>query len=191
MMKSLPVADSMENVRIGIAGLPGSGKTQVLLRVVDMIRDEELRIGGMITEPITEGHRRVGFNVVNWLTGEKKVFAHVDIESGVFVDKYGVDLDTLDSVGVAAIKKAIEDEVDLILIDEIGKMEMESENFVAAVKDALDTEIAILMTMHKKSRNPLLQDIRRRDDIRMLEVTPINRNLLPYKISRILHGEIL
>lgn len=181
----------MENIRIGIAGLPGSGKTQVLLRVIDMLKDEELTIGGMMTEPITEGHRRVGFNVVDWMTGEKKVFAHVDIDTGVFVDKYGVDLEVLDSVGVAAINKAIKEEVDLIIIDEIGKMEMESANFNAAVKEALDTEIAILMTMHKKSRNPLLQDIRRRDDIRMLEVTPINKNLLPYKISRILHGEIV
>ena len=112
----------MENIRIGIAGLPGSGKTQVLLRVIEMLKDEELTIGGMITEPITEGHRRVGFNVVDWMTGEKKVFAHVNIDTGVFVDKYGVDLEVLDSVGVAAMKKAVDDEVDLILIDEIGKM---------------------------------------------------------------------
>jgi nucleoside-triphosphatase len=68
---------------------------------------------------------------------------------------------------------------------------MESANFNAAVKDALDTEIAILMTMHKKSRNPLLQDIRRRDDIRILEVTPVNRNLLPYKIMKLMMGEVV
>jgi nucleoside-triphosphatase len=42
------------------------------------------------------------------------------------------------------------------------------------------------MTLHKKSRNPLLQDIRRRDDVRILEVTPVNKNLLPYKIEKIL-----
>lgn len=190
-MRLSGLTDSMENIRVGIAGLPGSGKTQVLLRVIEMLRDEELTIGGMITEPIIEGHRRVGFNVVNWMTGEKKVFAHVNFDTGVMVDKYEVDLEALDSVGVAAINKAIKDEVDLIVIDEIGKMEMESEKFNDAVREALDTDIAMMMTIHKKSRNPLLQDIRRRDDIRMLEVTPINKNLLPYKISRIMHGEIV
>jgi nucleoside-triphosphatase len=43
-----------------------------------------------------------------------------------------------------------------------------------------------MVTLHKKSRTPLLQDIRRRDDIRILEVTAVNRNLLPYKIEKIM-----
>ena len=47
----------------------------------------------------------------------------------------------------------------------------------------------MILTLHKKSRNPLLQDIRRRDDVRILEVTPTNRNLLPYKIVRLMNGE--
>jgi nucleoside-triphosphatase len=55
----------------------------------------------------------------------------------------------------------------------------------------LDVEKPMLLTLHKKSRNPLLQDIRRRDDVRILEVTPINRNLLPYKIMKLMKGELL
>ena len=43
-----------------------------------------------------------------------------------------------------------------------------------------------MVTLHKKSRSPLLQDVRRRDDIRILEVTPVNRNFLPYKIEKIM-----
>jgi len=60
---------------------------------------------------------------------------------------------------------------------------------VKAVKDAMEVEKPIILTLHKKSRNPLLQDIRRRDDVRILEVTPINRNLLPYKIIKLMKGE--
>jgi nucleoside-triphosphatase len=82
-------------------------------------------------------------------------------------------------------------ESDVIVIDEVGKIEVESEKFVNAVKAALDVEKPILLTLHKKSRNPLLQDIRRRDDVRILEVTPINRNLLPYKIMKLMKGELL
>jgi nucleoside-triphosphatase len=47
----------------------------------------------------------------------------------------------------------------------------------------------MIITLHKKSRNPLLQDIRRRDDVRILEVTPTNRNILPYKIVKLMNGE--
>src|SRR2546426_786978 len=80
---------------------------------------------------------------------------------------------------------------DVIVIDEVGKMEVESPNFVLAVKDALDADKPLLLTLHKKSRNPLLQDIRRRDDVRILEVTMVNRNLLPYKIVKLMKGEVL
>jgi len=113
-----------------------------------------------------------------------------DIVSKVMVGRYGVDVTALDEVGVKALRHATAN-CDVIVIDEVGKMEVESDGFVAAVKEALDAEKPLLLTLHKKSRNPLLQDIRRRDDIRILEVTQVNRNLLPYKIVKILKGEKL
>ena len=96
--------------------------------------------------------------------------------------------EALERVGVAAIKEACE-KCDIIIIDEVGKMEVESELFSKVVKEALDVNKPMILTLHKKSRNPLLQDIRRRDDVRILEVTPTNRNLLPYKIVRLMNGE--
>ena len=93
-----------------------------------------------------------------------------------------------EEVGVQAIRDAME-QCDVIVIDEVGKMEVESEAFVNIVKESLEVDKPMIITLHKKSRNPLLQDIRRRDDVRILEVTPTNRNLLPYKIVRLMHGE--
>ncbi|OPY29380.1 MAG: NTPase [Methanomassiliicoccales archaeon PtaU1.Bin030] len=101
-----------------------------------------------------------------------------------------MDLEALERVGVKALIKACED-ADVIVIDEVGRMEVESQTFIETVKHALDVEKPLLLTLHKKSRNPLLQDIRRRDDVRILEVTPINRNLLPYKIMKLMKGELL
>ena len=176
------------DAKIGITGIPGSGKTYTLLRVLEMLQDTEYKIGGMVNEPIVDGRHKTGFTVRNLLTGEKEVFASTEIESRTMVGKIGVDLEKLDAVGVKAIEQAIE-ECDIIVIDEIGKMEVESEAFVEVVKKALDAEKPMIITLHKKSRNPLLQDIRRRDDVRILEVTPTNRNILPYKIVRLMNGE--
>lgn len=176
------------DIKIGITGLPGSGKTYALLRVIEMLGEEELKIGGMINEPIEEGRKKIGFTVRDVMTGEKQVFASTEFESKIMVGKIGVDLSKLEEVGVKAIKNACE-QCDIIVIDEIGKMEVESEMFVEAVKEALDVDKPMILTLHKKSRNPLLQDIRRRDDVRILEVTPTNRNILPYKIVRLMHGE--
>ncbi|UCH87942.1 MAG: NTPase [Thermoplasmata archaeon] len=180
----------VKGIKIGITGLPGAGKTFALRRVIEMLEGESMVIGGMLTEPIMEKDTRKGFKVLNWITKEERVLAHEDFESHISVGKYGVDIDALETIGVKAIDDAA-GEAEVIIIDEVGKMEVESLKFVDAVKAALDTDKPLILTLHKKSRNPLLQDIRRRDDVRILEVTPINRNLLPYKIIKLLKGELI
>ena len=90
-------------------------------------------------------------------------------------------------VGTASIKiNYAKEECEVLVIDEIGKFSVESENFVNCVRSALQVDKPTLLTLHKKSRHPLLQDIRRRDDGRILEVTPVNRALLPYKIHKLM-----
>ena len=177
--------------KIGITGMPGVGKTSTLRKIVKSLEDHGYVVQGMITEPVLKKKKRVGFYVQDWETGEKAVFAHADFEHRESVGKYGVDIEALEKVGIPAIENAInDDEINIIVIDEIGKMEMLSEKFCEMVVEALDSDKPILVTLHKKSRTPLLQDVRRRDDIRILEVTPVNRNLLPYKIEKIMEEKL-
>ncbi|DAC34559.1 MAG TPA: nucleotide kinase [Candidatus Thalassarchaeaceae archaeon] len=184
--------------KIGITGLPRSGKSAVLQKVVDMVteeRERELRsrsgdgtgkriVGGMKTRTILEDGQRVGFECVDIITGESAVMAHRDIDSRTRILGFGIAPEALDEIGVEAISRAT-DECEILVIDEIGKYSVESEAFVKAVREGLDEDMPTILTLHKKSRHPLLQDIRRRDDARILEVTPVNRALLPYKIHKL------
>lgn len=178
-----------KKIKIGITGLPGAGKTHALRRVVEMLEGEGIKVGGMITDAIVEKGKKVGFMVQDLLSKKEGVLAHLNMKSEIRFMDYGVDIDVLDSIGVNAIESSILN-ADVIVIDEVGKLEVESPNFVKAVKDALEADKPLLLTLHKKSRNPLLQDIRRRDDVRILEVTPINKNILPYKIIPLIKEEI-
>jgi nucleoside-triphosphatase len=179
------MASHLASVKIGITGLPGSGKTETLLRIINLLEEEGIKVGGMITEPIVEKQRRSGFQIVDWLTKESMVFAHKDMKSRVRSGSYGVNLAALEDLGIRALADARQN-ADVVVIDEVGKMEVESEAFTKAVVDTLDQDKSIIMTLHKKSRNPLLQDIRRRDELRLLEVTPVNKNLLAFKIVKLL-----
>ena len=142
-------------------------------------------VGGMRCEAVIEDGHRVGYACVNILTGEKGIMAHKDIDSRNRILGFGIDPSEIERVGVPAIIDSIST-CEIIVIDEIGKFTVESEGFVNAVRTALNADLPTLMTLHKKSRHPLLQDIRRRDDARILEVTPVNRSLLPYKIHRLI-----
>ncbi|PXY77272.1 MAG: nucleotide kinase [Methanobacteriota archaeon] len=186
--------------KIGITGLPRSGKSAVMEKVVDMLMSERKSeilqrggdlsefniIGGMRTEPLVENGERVGYKCIDINTGEEGVIAHKDIDTRLRVLGYGLNLEELERVAVPAIEFAHE-ECEMIVIDEIGKFAVESEAFVAAVRLALEVDKPTILALHKKSRHPLLQDIRRRDDARILEVTPVNRALLPYKIHKLMH----
>ena len=185
--------------KIGITGLPRSGKSAVMEKVVLMLADErveEMRargddveaaklLGGMRCEPLVEDGERVGFKCINYQTGEEAAMAHKNIDSRTRVLGYGIDPEALDRVAVPAIQEAMDD-YEVIVIDEIGKFSVESEAFVEVVRKAMEVDKPTLVTLHKKSRHPLLQDIRRRDDARILEVTPVNRALLPYKIHKLM-----
>ena len=185
--------------KIGVTGLPRSGKSAVMEKVVSMLSEErrdEMRargddvaaaklLGGMRCEPVVENGERVGFKCINFQTGEEAVMAHKSIDSRTRVLGYGIDPDALDRVAVPAIQEAMDD-YEVLVIDEIGKFSVESEAFVEVVRKAMEIDKPTLLTLHKKSRHPLLQDIRRRDDARILEVTPVNRALLPYKNHKLI-----
>ncbi len=185
--------------KIGVTGLPRSGKSAVMEKVVSMLTEErrdEMRargddvaaaklLGGMRCEPVIEDGERVGFKCINFQTGEEAVMAHKSIDSRTRVLGYGIDPEALERIAVPAIQEAMDD-YEVLVIDEIGKFSVESEAFVEIVRKAMEIDKPTLLTLHKKSRHPLLQDIRRRDDARILEVTPVNRALLPYKIHKLI-----
>lgn len=185
--------------KIGITGLPRSGKSAVLNKVIEMLQNErsqELRgrgddpttckiIGGMKTTPVFDGNTRVGYSCVNIQSDDSGVMAHKDIDSRHRILGLGLNPESIIEVAVPAIQDAM-DNYEVIVIDEIGKFSVESEEFVEIVREVLEVDKPTIMTLHKKSRHPLLQDIRRRDDSRILEVTPVNRALLPYKIHKII-----
>ena len=184
--------------KIGITGLPRSGKSAVMEKVLKMLVDERTReikmrggtvekpiLGGLRTEPLLENGERQGYKIIAVVTGEEGIIAHKSIDSRLRVLGYGIDVEELNRVAIPTIDYA-QHNCEVLVIDEIGKFSVESEAFVSAVRSALEVDMPTLLTLHKKSRHPLLQDIRRRDDGRILEVTPVNRALLPYKIHKLM-----
>jgi nucleoside-triphosphatase len=163
--------------KVLLTGRPGSGKTTLIKRVLDELPQ---RCGGFYTEEIRDHGTRVGFKVVA-LEGGEAVFAHVDFTTPERVGKYGLDLSALEAVGVNAIRQAVRAER-LIVIDEIGPMEIRSVAFREAVGDALDSELAILATIFLRFM-PFTNAIKSRPDVELVEIRPNNRERLVSQLS--------
>jgi len=151
-----------------IAGSRGVGKT-MLLREVTLAKKE--RIGGFYTEHIMSGRMRKGF-MIRTFDGQERMLAATGLKSSHQLGKYGVDLNALENVGVPALKLALESK-DLIVIDEIGSMEMMSERFRITLLECLTSTKPILATIRASSQ-PFSDQVKKFADTQTLLLTKSN-----------------
>ena len=148
-----------------LTGRPGTGKTSLIKQVVAQMKGEA---GGFYTEEIRTQGVREGFRLVT-LDGQEVILAHVNIHSPYRVSKYGVDIDGLERVGVPALYKAAQ-QCDLVVVDEIGKMELFSANFRGAVSQMIDSGKRVLGTV-MLSPNQWADAIKRQPQVNLITVT--------------------
>jgi nucleoside-triphosphatase len=122
------------------------------------------------------------------LDGPTGILADVNSSSPYRVGKYGVHLHNLEQVGVESLWQAIQQhDVSLVIIDEIGKMELYSPDFCQAVEAALDGAKPVLATV-MAGRQPWVDAIKARSGVELVEVTLANRQALPEQVLRWLRG---
>ncbi len=171
-----------------LTGHPGVGKTTVLLKAIQALKERGFKVGGMVSREIREGGSRVGFIVSDLATGNEGWLVHIRREGGPTVGKYKVCLEDLESIGAKAILDAVSSS-DIIVIDEVGPMELHSRAFKEAVSEALKSGKIIVGTIHYRVSDPIIATIRRCKDARIIEVTEENRDkladLIAEEISRI------
>lgn len=153
-----------------LTGKPGTGKTSLIRQVVNDLKD---KADGFYTEEIRIGGIRQGFRLVT-LSGESAILAHVDIKSPFKVSKYGVDISALEDVGIPALQRAlIKDKV--VVIDEIGKMEIFSDKFRQIVQEILESQQKVLGTIMLKP-DPWADIIKQKPQVKLLFVTHNNHD---------------
>ena len=161
-----------------LTGRPGVGKTTAVRTIVAQLG---LPAGGFYSEEIIEAGQRVGFRIVT-LDGRSGVLARFKLPGAtICVGKYGVTLEALETIGVDSIRQGIA--AGLVVIDEIGPMEIKSAVFCAAVEAALASPARILGAVVKRS-TPFTDAIKGRADVEVIEITPQNRDALTQLLCR-------
>jgi nucleoside-triphosphatase len=159
-----------------ITGKPGVGKTTLVQKIIEQMRSANM--AGFLTAEIRDMGSRLGFELQG-LNGERRILAHVEIDSRHRVGRYGVDMRGFEEF-LSALD-LLNPDVELIVIDEIGKMELFSGRFQNLVRAAMNSDKQVLASISLKG-NEFIREIKQRSDTHLLEVTHNNRNCLPETI---------
>jgi len=163
-----------------LTGRPGIGKTTVIKSVAESLGEQA---GGFYTEEIHGPGGRKGFRLVT-LGGQEAIMAHVDLRSQgrPSVSRYGVDVQAIERVGVAALRRAMQ-KGQIVVVDEIGKMELFCGPFKDVVLQAVGGPHTVLATVMVKP-NPWINSLEAMPNVTVWEVSVENRNALPARALR-------
>jgi len=133
-----------------ITGEPGVGKTTLILRLYEKLKENGIECDGFISKDIREGNFRVGFIILDLKTKETAILAskRPDFE-GPRMGSYTINIKGIDEVAVKALERAFKSNC-LIICDEIGTMELFSENFKRFIEEILRSKNDLLATLHRK-----------------------------------------
>lgn len=155
-----------------LTGQPGIGKTVLIRRLSEIFK--EFNPSGFYTSEITEDGVRKGFLIAT-LYGDARIFSHMNLKSKYTVGKYHIDMKGFENLLDSVFSK--DKKTGFFIIDEIGKMECQSRKFCRFILEVLSSEKPVVATIAEKGAD-IISDIRRRNDVKLIEITSENRELL-------------
>lgn len=173
----------MSEKNICVTGPPGCGKSTFIEKV---IRQIESPITGFFTREIKERGHRVGFSIIT-VAGKKGILAHENVKNAIRVGRYGVNLADIDKIAVPSMLPAQPDEI--VVIDEIGKMECFSPLFKKTLIQILDSRHWVIGSIALKGDH-FIETIKERKDLMLINLCKENRdqpNLISSLLAQIKH----
>lgn len=166
------------NKKIFLSGEPHSGKTTLFNKILSHVKESQ----GFVTNEIQESGDRTGFEVVT-STKQKAVLARVNEEPGIRVGRYRVYVDSFESVlpDLFVIKPGA-----LLYIDEIGQMELYSDEFRKLVEAYLSAPNDFIATVSSVFKDPLITEIEQSSSAHHFHLTEENRDEVEENIRQLL-----
>lgn len=145
-------------MRLLVVGGSGSGKTSWCSEYIDWRRKCGSSVGGILSPAIGKQGQRVGSNAIDLLTGQEIPFARLSryrpFEGGEKVGDYTISREGI-LFACGAIKRAVESRCSLVVIDEVGPLELRGKGLMPAVELALASAVDMLIVVRSSLKEVL------------------------------------
>jgi len=145
--------------KVVFVGPPRSGKTTLINRLLDYYRKQNYIIYGFLTPEIIRGNKRIGFNIFNLSNNKTYKFARKgNYKTDLKLGNYSIFLESFKRL-IEELKKLNYNSSDILILDEIGKMELYSKDFENFLYKIFTKEINIIASIGEKLHHPVKQFI--------------------------------
>ncbi|MGD7049448.1 hypothetical protein FZC83_15590 [Rossellomorea marisflavi] len=154
-----------------LSGKPRIGKSTLIKQIIHEIGVG--RCGGFYTEEVTNFDDRIGFRCVS-MDGESVDIANVENPSATRVGRYGVNVEEFDLYAKDILQGALRTK-DIIVIDEIGYMQMFSHSFKKIIQEVFSGNKVVLGTI-PLNPHPEMNNMHNLKEANIITVDELNRD---------------
>ena len=156
------------------------------MKLINYCLENNIPIDGFLTPEVREGNKRIGFDIECITTKEKRRLARVgNFETPYKLGKYHIFIEDFEAI-ITQLENLELKKLKLIIIDEIGKMELFSRKFQTFIKFIFNSNLNIIATIGQNLRHPLKDYLLNLPDILLYTLTRENSQTLYLKILELI-----
>ena len=175
---------SIKNILL--TGQPKAGKSYTLSKLIESFqKNKNIKIKGMLTNELTFAGTRVGIKIKDIKKEEEELFAIKFFKNDKYnpsnlktLGNYQIDTEALDRIALPIFNNL--ENCNLLIIDEIGRMELESEKFKKEIEKVFNISksenFVILATVPIKDDVNFVEELKNRNDTELIELSRENRD---------------
>ncbi len=171
-----------------ITGPPRCGKTTLVSQIANIFQEMDKKVLGFITKEVRSGQSRIGFKALDlnsenecWLARKTtKRTKYMVGNYNVFINEFNSFLNKI--IEVISFNKSI----DLIIIDEIGKMELFSKKFESLISEIFNSNLPILATIGQRLKHPFKNILLQMSDVKLYELNRKNFDIVKSNLVKLL-----
>jgi len=152
-----------------VTGAVGEGKTAWLVKLTGLMKERGISTGGILALRIMEEGKTTGYDITDISSGSRTPFLRQTGDATVGVERF-----TMDEAGFRAGQRALDPSVnrtmDVVIIDEVGPLELRGQGWSDRIIGLLNETRAILILAVRKN---LTEDVKEKFGITTAGITDV------------------